>query len=57
MSSFNDHRDFKESLLADREVMTVLTRDDIERAFDLRDQFRHVDEIFDRVFERIPHAV
>ena len=30
--------------------MRVLTRADVERAFDLDEQFRHVDEIFARVF-------
>ena len=29
-------------------------RDDIERAFDLDTQLRHVDEIFARVFVEVP---
>jgi adenylosuccinate lyase len=50
MRSFDEHRDFKELLLADREVMRVLVPAEVERAFDLDEQFRHVDQIFDRVF-------
>ncbi|OFW28358.1 MAG: adenylosuccinate lyase [Acidobacteria bacterium RIFCSPLOWO2_02_FULL_65_29] len=50
MRSFAEKRDFKALLLADADVGAVLGRDDIERAFDLDEQFKHVDEIFDRVF-------
>ena len=52
--SFNEGRPFKELLLADADVMRVLMRDDIERAFDLNVQLRHVDEIFARVFVDVP---
>jgi adenylosuccinate lyase len=51
MQSFTDGQDFKELLLADPDVMGTLTRAEIERAFDLDEQFRHVDEIFARVYE------
>jgi predicted HAD superfamily phosphohydrolase len=37
-------------LLADPDIMGVLTRAEVERSFDLDEQFRHVDEIFARVF-------
>jgi adenylosuccinate lyase len=50
MRSVADAVDFKELLLADPDVMRVLTPNDVERAFDLDEQFRHVDEIFVRVF-------
>jgi adenylosuccinate lyase len=50
MRSFEEGRPFKDLLLADGEVMRVLMRDDIDRAFDLNVQLRHVDEIFSRVF-------
>ena len=53
MQSFAERRDFKELLLADPDVMRVLTRADVERAFDLDEQFRHVDEIFARVYEGV----
>jgi adenylosuccinate lyase len=50
MRSFEERRPFKDLLLADADVMRVLMRDDIDRAFDLNVQLRHVDEIFARVF-------
>jgi len=56
MKSFDEQRDFKTLLLADADVSRVLSRADLERAFDLEAQFRHVDEIFDRVFSRAPDA-
>jgi len=52
MRSFDEQRSFKELLLADRDIMSVLGPADLERAFDLDDQLKHVDEIFDRVFSR-----
>jgi len=51
MRSFAEHADFKALLLADSDVTRVLSRGEIERAFDLDDQFRHVDDIFARVFK------
>ena len=50
MRSFHESRDFKTLLLADADVTRVLAPAEIERAFDLGDQLRHVDDIFDRVF-------
>jgi adenylosuccinate lyase len=50
MVSFAERRDFKALLLADADVAGVLSREEIERAFDLDQQFRHVDDIFERVF-------
>jgi adenylosuccinate lyase len=50
MRSFHDAVDFKTLLLADADVTGVLTAAEIERAFDLTEQLRHVDDIFDRVF-------
>jgi adenylosuccinate lyase len=50
MRSFDERIDFKQLLLADPEVTRVLPASEIERAFDLDDQLRHVDAIFDRVF-------
>ncbi|MGE3509331.1 MAG: adenylosuccinate lyase [Vicinamibacterales bacterium] len=52
MRSFVDRSDFKALLLADADVAAVLTPGEIERAFDLAEQFQYVDEIFDRVFVR-----
>ena len=50
MRAFHEQRGFKELLLADADVTTVLPAADIDRAFDLEHQLRHVDEIFARVF-------
>ena len=50
MRAFHEQRPFKDLLLADADVMTALSREDIERAFDLDEQLKHVDFIFDRVF-------
>ena len=54
MRAFHEHRDFKSLLLADADLMQVLTREEIEKAFDLDDQLRNVDVIFDRVFGAVP---
>jgi len=50
MKSWGEDRDFKELLLADREVMSSLSRDDIDGVFRLENFLGHVDFIFDRVF-------
>jgi adenylosuccinate lyase len=50
MRSFHEQQDFKQLLLADADVTKVLSPAEIERAFDLHEQFRHVDHVFDRVF-------
>jgi len=52
MRSFAEAQDFKSLLLVDPDVTRVLTLDDVERAFGLDEQFRHVDDIFARVFGR-----
>ena len=52
MRSFDEQRDFKALLLADPDVTRVLPPAEIERAFDLDEQFKHVDHIFDRVLSR-----
>ena len=53
MRSMNERRDFKSLLLSDREVTGVLPPQEIERAFDPDEQLRHVDGIFDRVFQEV----
>ncbi len=50
MRSFDEGLDFKTLLLDDPDITGVLAAAEIERAFDLEEQFRHVDDIFDRVF-------
>jgi adenylosuccinate lyase len=54
MRAVDEARDFKSLLLADTEVTRVLPPAEIERAFDLGDQLKHVNQIFDRVFEEVP---
>ncbi|HXH24916.1 MAG TPA: adenylosuccinate lyase, partial [Vicinamibacterales bacterium] len=54
MRSYEERRDFKALLLADPDVTAVLTPADIERAFSLDEQLRHVDHIFERVFGAEP---
>ena len=50
MRAFHEQRLFKDLLLADADVTKALSRDEIERAFDLDEQLKHVDFLFDRVF-------
>ena len=50
MRSFHEHKDFKQLLLSDSDVTNVLPPAEIERAFDLNEQFRYVDHVFHRVF-------
>jgi adenylosuccinate lyase len=50
MRAFHEQTDFKALLLADPDLATVVSRDEIEKALDLNDQLRNVDAIFDRVF-------
>ena len=51
MRSFAEQADFKTLLLADADVTKVLPRKQLDEAFDMSKQFRHIDEIFDRVFK------
>src|SRR5215218_9386012 len=54
MRSFHEQKDFKSLLLADSDLMRVLSPAEVEKAFDLHDQLRNVDAIFDRVFALVP---
>ncbi len=53
MRSFAEQLDFKALLLADPDVTRALPAAEIERAFDLAEQLKHVDHIFDRVFHTV----
>ena len=53
MLSYAEQRDFKGLVECDTDIMRVLTRSEIERAFDLNEQFKYVDHIFDRVFQPV----
>jgi len=50
MKSFHDQQDFKALLLADPDVTRVLPAEEIEKAFDLKEQLRNVKTVFSRVF-------
>lgn len=50
MRAHDEGLEFKDLLLQDADIMRVLTRDDVDRLFDLTVQLRHVDTIFERVF-------
>ena len=54
MLSFAEQRDFKRLLTSDTDITRVLSAAEIERAFDLHEQLKHVDAIFERVFETEP---
>jgi adenylosuccinate lyase len=57
MRAFHEHRDFKELLLNDPDLMRVLSEADVRLAFDLQEQLRNVDRIFERVFKSVPAGV
>ena len=50
MKVWEDGKDFREELLADPEVRTALSAEEIEDKFDLAYHTKHVDTIFVRVF-------
>jgi len=51
MRAFHEKQDFRQLLLADPEVTAVLPAAEIEKAFNLDEQLRNVDAIFERVFD------
>jgi len=53
MRSFEEQLDFKTLLLQDRDIAGALGTDGIEKAFNLEEQLRHVDVIFERVFQEV----
>jgi adenylosuccinate lyase len=53
MRAFHEKLSFKSLLLDDRDVTARLSTAEIERAFDLDEQLRHVDHIFARVFQEV----
>jgi len=57
MRAFAEQRDFKTLLAADPDVSRVLAPAEIDRAFDLDEQLKHVDHIFARVFACEPASL
>ncbi len=51
MRSSDEHKDFKTLLLADADIAGVLPAEEIEKAFDMREQLRNVDFVLARVFK------
>ena len=50
MRSFHEQKPFKDLLLGDSDVTRVLTKAEIDKAFDLTEQLRNVNVVFERVF-------
>ena len=50
MRSFHEGLAFRDLLLADLDVTRVLSPAEVEKAFDLVEQLRHVNDVFGRVF-------
>src|SRR5437867_12142694 len=57
MRAFHEKREFKQLLLADPDIMKVLTPAEIDKAFSLDDQLRNVEHIMARVFGSVPAAL
>src|SRR5581483_4843232 len=57
MRSFAERRDLKSLLAADPDVSRVLPAAELDRAFDLGEQLKHVDHIFARVFACEPASL
>jgi adenylosuccinate lyase len=56
MRSYDERLDFKGLLFEDPDVMKVLSRDELDRVFDLDHQLRHVGAIVDRILSAVPEA-
>ena len=56
MRSWKEGQNFREAILADKEITSKVPRKEIEYAFDLERQLKNVDKIFARVFGRKPSA-
>ncbi len=52
MQAWEEDGNFREMVERDSDIRGVLSDEDISRAFDLKRQVRHVDYIFQRVFEK-----
>ena len=51
MKVWEEDKDFQTELLADREVMKVLSEEEVREKFDIGYHTKHVDTIFKRVFK------
>ena len=56
MRVWNNEGDFKSLILKDEDILKRLSPAEIERAFDLKHQIRHVDYIYERVYKKSPDS-
>jgi adenylosuccinate lyase len=50
MKVWEEDLQFKDLLLADRDILTYLSKEEIEQIFDLQYHLKHVEDIYKRVF-------
>lgn len=48
LTAFNNHGNFKENLEADNEVSCILTKEEIEKCFDINDYLKNTEQIYKR---------
>ena len=49
LDAFNNHGNFKENLFEDKEVMKLITRDELENIFDKKEFLQNIDKIYARI--------
>jgi adenylosuccinate lyase len=49
LEAWNDEGDFKENLLKDKKILSLLTRDELEELFDVKYHLRYIDKIIGRL--------
>ena len=49
MECWKTGNDFKQTVLSDQAIGKILSKEEIEKCFDLKNQLRNVDQIFKRV--------
>ena len=52
MRSWDQKEDFLELVLADPDITSCLSQEEIRRTFDYREKVKHVDTVFKRVFQK-----
>ncbi len=48
LNAFNNNADFKENLLNDNEILNILSKDEIEACFNIKDYLKNINTIYDR---------
>jgi adenylosuccinate lyase len=49
LEAWNNEGDFKENLLKDKKIQSLLTRDELEELFDVKYHLRYIDKIIGRL--------